>query len=268
MRRRRNITKSIIIYLVIALVGISVAYAWLSKSLTINGTAQTTASSSQDLTPSGTPQTWQNGSKLQYNFSPITLQNNSSIGYVAWKVLFPVPSDTTGVSCYNATCSYANGVITIHNASYNGTVAAGGSTSFGLSFQTATTGITTSGMTVIGDTGTYNDNQYQTLSGLTTAVSKSSGWQSGNSYIQQYNFTVSNQTGQTLSAWRIKIPWNSSTNSVAAMWNASYVVSGQYLVITSSSALANGSTASFGGQLSVPNQSWQLQQTTQGVLQQ
>jgi len=76
---------------------------------------------------------WDNG--LTEN---ITISNTGSTTVNGWSLTFTLPTGQTVTSSWNATVNPAGGQVIARNLSYNGTIAPGGSTSFG--FQATHTG--------------------------------------------------------------------------------------------------------------------------------
>ena len=72
--------------------------------------------------------------------SNITITNTGTAAINGWSLVFTLPSGQTITSAWNATTSPASGQVTATNVSYNGSIPAGGSTSFG--FQANHTGNT------------------------------------------------------------------------------------------------------------------------------
>ena len=68
----------------------------------------------------------------------LTITNTSSAALNGWRLTFTLPSGQTITSGWNATYSPASGQVTATNMSYNGALAAGGSTTIG--FQATHTG--------------------------------------------------------------------------------------------------------------------------------
>jgi len=68
----------------------------------------------------------------------LTITNTSSSALNGWRLTFTLPSGQTITSGWNATYSPASGQVTATNVSYNGALAAGGSTTIG--FQATHTG--------------------------------------------------------------------------------------------------------------------------------
>ena len=61
----------------------------------------------------------------------ITITNTGSAALSGWTLKFTFPGDQHITNAWNGTASQTGGNVTIANASYNGTIAAGGSASVG-----------------------------------------------------------------------------------------------------------------------------------------
>ncbi|MFB4271191.1 cellulase family glycosylhydrolase [Nonomuraea sp. GTA35] len=79
-------------------------------------------------TATGTVQSqWSGG----YVVQPVTVTNSGTSGITGWTVTFTLPAGHTLAGSWNATVTTSGQTVTAKNAGYNGTVAAGGNTSFG-----------------------------------------------------------------------------------------------------------------------------------------
>jgi hypothetical protein len=61
-----------------------------------------------------------------------------------WKVTLTLPGGTTITNLWNGSNSGTTGAVTVTNASYNGSLSAGGATSFGFQANGSSTGTTVS----------------------------------------------------------------------------------------------------------------------------
>jgi len=96
-------------------------------------TAPTTVAPSGGCTVANAISAWNTG--LTNN---ITITNTGSSAISGWKLAFTLPSGQSITNGWNATYSPASGQVTATNVSYNGALAAGGSTTIG--FQATHTG--------------------------------------------------------------------------------------------------------------------------------
>ena len=80
-------------------------------------------------TAEGTVQTqWSDG----YVVQPVTVTNDGGSGITGWTVTFTLPAGHTLAGSWNASLSVSGQTVTARNAAYNGTLAAGASTGFGV----------------------------------------------------------------------------------------------------------------------------------------
>ncbi|MCF6468605.1 beta-mannosidase [Nonomuraea sp. MG754425] len=80
-------------------------------------------------TAAGTVQSqWSGG----YVVQPVTVTNTGTSGVTGWTVTFTLPAGHSLAGSWNATVTSSGQTVTARNAGYNGTLAAGGSTSFGV----------------------------------------------------------------------------------------------------------------------------------------
>lgn len=235
----------------------SVGYALFSEDLQTSGTARTSAQdpSAADLAVS-TTRTINGTGPYHYQFN-VTVTNVGTLATTGWEVSVTIPAAVTGLNCWNASCQLSSLTLLFENASYNGVIAPGGSTSFGVQFTSTDGTITFNNAVATGDTGAGADSQYQVISGLTATMTPGSGWASGGKYIRQYSMNVKNNTGQRVKSWRIYVTnWDSTTHDVKALWNATYIAEPTVLKLTNGQQLENNKQASFGGQFSMPDSSW------------
>ncbi|HMS93528.1 MAG TPA: cellulose binding domain-containing protein [Candidatus Saccharibacteria bacterium] len=248
-------------FLVVPFLMMSVGYALFSQNLQIGGTARTVAQDSNgdpnapNLTVSATRSIYGTG-PFQYQFN-VTISNIGAVAATGWEVRFNVPTAVTGLSCWNASCQLSSLTLIFENASHNGAIPPGGSTSFGVQFTSTNGTLTFNDAIVIGESGAGPDSQYQVVSGLTATMTPGTGWTSGGKYIRQYSITVRNNTGQRVKGWRIYVTnWNSTTHTVESIWSATYISEPTVLKMTNGSQLENNATFSFGGQIGMPSSSW------------
>jgi endo-1,4-beta-xylanase len=102
----------------------------------LGGTATTPTTAPTTSPTTGTPagackvtyttSTWSTGYTAQ-----VTIANTSSAAVSGWSLGFTLPSGQTITNSWNATISPASGAVTAKNVSYNGSIAANASVSFG-----------------------------------------------------------------------------------------------------------------------------------------
>lgn len=264
-RRRPARMRFFVLAAAVPLLLVSVGYAVLQNSLSVEGTATTVGSIDvpDDFDTSYSMSSW-GSNPTNYNFNPFTITNTGAASSIAWTMSFDAPANMTGLSCWSSVCAYQNGRVVFDSMSYNGVLSPNGSTSFGFSFASSDPNFTPQNILVVFDDGTSNQDQYVELPGLTATFAPGNGW---GSYIRQYDVSVQNNSGQNVKSWRIEITnWVQSENAVVGMWNATYIESPDKLTIASGGALNNGASASFGGQFQSSTSSWQPVYVVKGRL--
>ncbi|OYX53834.1 hypothetical protein B7Y92_01315 [Candidatus Saccharibacteria bacterium 32-50-13] len=259
MTHRRYMTslRPFIWFLVVPFLVMSVGYALFSQDLGIGSTARTAAqnASAPNLVISATRTIYGTG-PFQYQFN-VTINNVGTVAATGWEVKLTIPTTITGLSCWNASCQLSSLTLIFENASYNGAIPPGGSTSFGVQFTSTNGTLTFNDAVVVGESGAGSDTQYQVIPGLTATMVPGKGWVSGGKYIRQYSIAVKNNTGKRVKSWRVYVTnWNNATYTVESIWNATYISEPAVLKMTNGSQLENNATFSFGGQISMPSSSW------------
>lgn len=257
-RRRSSYLKQIIVLIAIPLAISGVGYALFSQQLSINTDIRNVSySSSQNLHLSYTKAVAPAGGVYQYNINPMTVTNKGSADALSWRVTFVLPADVTNFTCTNTgiTCTRSGTTVTVINANQvTGFIPAGSTKTFVLSFRTANPVYTLENLTVSGTLAP----PYVPMGGLTLTVTEASrtwllGWR------VTYTFRVTNNTGASVSAWRIRAIPNSASYTVNSMpTTVNYVVMPTELIITSKSALANGSSFQFNGVFTMSQAGWAI----------
>jgi hypothetical protein len=255
-RRKFNASlKRALMLVAIPLALTSTGYALFSQQLSVHGTGNVpNYTSSQNLSVSYTQSSAPQG-QSQIITTTVTIKNNSGTrGVTAWNSTFDLPSGYSNLSCTNATCSQASNVNTAVNTGTNGLISPGGTVTYTFVFKYT---LQTYAFTTITVSGTLAP-VYQTMAGLTmTAVAGSRSTKKGVS-TWPYTITVSNNTGQNLSDWRIIADW-SSTETVASMpTTVNYTTTTTNITITSKSAINTGTNFVFSPSLSSTSTTWVL----------
>ena len=249
--------ETLLVFLLAPLLLVSVGYALFSQNLSLQGTSRAIVNdpAEPNLVVSSTRTVWQTGVNFNYTMS-VTVSNIGTLASTGWEIIITLPATISGLSCWNVLCSLSGTTLTMTNMSYNGSIAPGASTDFGMSFKSKNSAINFDTYDIEGDSGLESDDQYIVISGLNASFTPSGSWNSGGNHIKQYNVQVTNTTGARIKAWKIFLNWNSTSNSVVAIWNATYVAEPTVLKLSNGGQLDSGSTASFGMQLGVPTSSW------------
>lgn len=239
----------------------STGYALFSQQLTINAqTGKPAYNSSQYMYATYTKTETAQGSNTLYNFNPITITNKGVTGVTAWQLEFDVPSDASQITCpTSVTCSRSVNTETIVNGTGNGTIAAGGNTTFTFSFVSATARYTLQNIYI---SGTYST-AYQTISGLTIGNVKGTTSKKGSTTTYPYTFTVTNSTGQNLSAWQAVCTWTAlPTSTITVDTTVNYVTSSANITFSSKTALNTGSNIAFNGSFATTTSGWTISSCT------
>lgn len=254
---RHLIFRHIVMLLAVPLVLTSTGYALFSQELSVNTTTSfPTYTTSNNMAFTYTTTLGSAGQKTVFDITgTVTNQGTNSVS--SWVVMFDMPSDYSNFSCGGTVSCSTNGVAaTINNGSGNGTIAAGNSVNFTVSFRSSLTSYNLQNMSVAGTAPA----QYQPMTGLTVSISHGSSTKSKGTYYWPYTFTVTNNSGNAIQGWHIISQWNNgTTNTVSSMsTTVNYVESPTQLTILSTSGLANGSSIQFNASLTSKSSNWTL----------
>lgn len=256
-RRHHMMLRHMIALLVIPLALTGVGYALFSQELTLNSSVvKPSYTTAQGLRVTYTRTVTPINAVYTHVFSPITITNNGVSPVSAWTLVVTLPTGFTNRTCTNVTCTIAGTTLTMKNTVSNGTINPGQSVSFSMQFRSALTRYTLQNVNLSGTVVPT----YQTMPGLTVSYTKGARTKSGQYFRWVHTFTVTNNTGQTINAWRIiGTPWTSATNRVGTMdATVSYTTSTTQLTITRNAQLLNGASFVFAGRLESTNQNWVL----------
>ena len=220
----------------------SVGYALFSQQLSVTANASKPAySRSQNLSITYVKTISSAANKWNYQIN-VTIKNDGTKGVTAWKSDFSLPSDFTSLSCTNGNCTQSAGTNSATSTGTNGTIAPGGTSTYSLSFTSADPNYIFTSVSISG-TPTQS---YQTVTGLSVAAVPGNSTRKGQTYTYPYAFTVTNNSVQNLLGWRILIPWNSATNTVASIsTTVDYTITANQLTILSKQPIASNTTFQF-----------------------
>jgi hypothetical protein len=250
----------------IPLVLTSTGYALFSQQLDINAdTAKPAYSRSQNLLMTyDKVVTVFNASRWEYNLT-ITVRNEGTADINSWHLTFSIPSNANAFKCFDDTvCTLTTGSVVVDNGPSTGTIPAGGSVSFTMRYRLTTPVHTAQNINI---SGTYAPN-YQTMAGLTQSFTRGSRSKSGGVFYWPYTFTITNNTGQNISAWRILAPWDTATNALKNVpATINYFEEATQLTMLSTTGITSGGTFQFTISLGSTSNAWNLSgQTIQGAL--
>lgn len=235
----------------------SVGYALYSQNLSINTSVTKPAySSSQGLRVTYSRSVASAGSVWSHTLNPITITNNGGTAVTAWQFVFTLPSGFTNLVCTGATCTQNGQVITMVNSGTNGTINPGASVTVSLTYRTSLQQYTLQDVSISGTLALT----FQTVSGLTVSRTVGARVKSGQWYRWPYTFTVTNNSGQTIRAWRIVgTPWNATTNRVNSMTaTVNYISGASALTMDRTSNMNTGTNYVFSTNLESTDINWAL----------
>ncbi len=240
----RSTLRQLIMLLTMPLLLVSTTYALFNQELSINASGSGVSYVSNNYTLMTYNKTaTQAGSTWTYSLSPVTIKNNGVTSITAWQVVFDIPSDAPMPTCASTVlCTKSGTKVTVKNGAGNGTLTAGGSTTFSLSFTTATAAYTLQNVVI---SATY-DTAFQTIAGLSVTISNTGSKVKG-IWTWTPTITVTNNSGQSLSGWQVTVtPWSTSYSVASTMPSGlSFTTSSTQLVFTSTNTIANGTSYQF-----------------------
>lgn len=260
MFRHTGFAKQLILLLALPLAVSSTGYALFSQKLTLNNqTAKPLYNSSQYMYATYTKTESAQGANTLYTYNPTTITNKGVTGVTAWQLKFDVPADTSQLTCpTSVTCTRSVNTVTVVNGIGNGTLAAGGSTTFAFSFVSATAKYVLQNVYI---SGTYSST-YQTISGLTVSRVAGTSSKKGSTFTYPYTFTVTNSTGQNLSAWQAVCTWSALPTSSTIDTTVNYVTASANITFSSKTALNTGSNIVFNGSFVINSSTWTISTCT------
>lgn len=251
----RQYIRQIALLLAIPLVLTSTGYAVFSQQLSINTTTTfPTYTISNNMVFTYTSSVSPSGQSYIHSFTG-TIENQGTNDVNLWSVGFNMPTDFSQFSCGSTvSCSNSGNTATINNGASNGTIAPGNSVTFTFSFKTGLATYTLQNISVAG----MVQATYQQMSGLTVSYTRGARSRIAGKYYWPYTFTVTNNTGASISAWRIRAPWNSGTTNYITAIDSSvnYIAGATELTFLSTTGMANSTTFQFNTTLGAKSASW------------
>ncbi len=236
-------------------------YALFSQNLAISGTVNDPVYvATQYLFLTYTKTITTVGGLKNYSV-PMTIKNNGPTSVTAWQIKVDLPADTTIYTCpTSVTCTKAGRTLTIVNGSGNGTIAKGATRSFTMSFRTTITDYTLQNVYV---SGTYISG-FQTITGLTVGVAQGTRTKVGSVFRWPVTFTVTNNSGFTLSAWQITVPWSTARSVISMPAGVTYTTNATQLLITSTQPINTSTNYVFTATLGSTSGNWTVTATVKG----
>lgn len=257
--KRYNPIKHALLLLAVPILVASSGYALFSQQLSIDAsTAKPAYSRSQNLLLTyDKVVTVYNANRWEFNLT-FTVANQGTSGIDSWHLTFNIPSNANAFKCFDDTvCTNTSGAVVVDNGSSTGIIPAGSSVDFTMRFRLTTDTYTLQNIDI---SGTFAP-VYQTMSGLTVSYTVGTRNRHQGVYYWYYTFTVTNNTGQNLSAWRILADWDSSVNGVWANGTdntINYFEDTNQLRLISKSALANNNSFQFVADIGSTDRNWTL----------
>ena len=180
------------------------SFALFSQTLTINGNQSSVAYVSNNYTKwTYTKAATFAAGIYTYRLNPFVITNNGVTSITAWRVQFTVPNDTTAITCPTTVTCTINNTTHVVTITRTVTIAAGASSTINntgnsIRFTTATANYIPQNVVV---SATYST-AYSTIAGLTVVAT--AGPKSGGAF--PLTVTISNNSGQPISGWRVTIP--------------------------------------------------------------
>lgn len=245
------------VLIIIPLTLTSVGYALFSQNLSVNTTTiKPSYSSSEGLRVTYSRSVAPVGGNWTHTLNPITITNYGGVGVTDWRFVFTLPEGFTNLSCTNATCTINGQVVTMVNTGTNGTIIPAGSISVSMSYTTSLQRYTLQDVSISGTLALT----FQNMAGLTVSRTVGARTKLGQWYRWPYNFTVTNNTGLTLRAWRITgTPWNTSSNRVNSITaTVNYISGASSLTMDRTATFATGTNYAFTANLESTDINWAL----------
>ena len=254
--RHTSFVKQLALLMALPLAVSSTGYALFTQQLSINTQANKPLySSSQSLRATYTKTEAPSGNTLLYTYNPMTVTNTGSVAVTAWQLKFDPPAGFSQLSCdATVTCTTSAGTVTVVNKAANGTINPGGNIQFSFTYKSSTPNYTLQNIYVSGTLAPV----FQTMAGLTVGFVKGTATKKGNTWTYPYTFTVTNSSGQNVSAWRAICTWNAPSTSSTVSTTVNYVTTASNITFTSKTALNTGSNIVFTGSFTSTSTTWTI----------
>lgn len=252
-KRHRGLFRHSLALILLPVFLMGVAYALLSQNLSIHGAASDVGyiASQSLLATYGKTETFSGGS---YTYSiTMTVKNNGSASVSNWSLGFAVPTDTTSLSCpASVSCSLSGQTATITDIVPATVLVAGSSKIFTFNFTSATPQYTLQSVTIQGTPVIT----LQPISGLTVQKVAGTRIKQGKNYTYPYTFTVTNTSGNTVTAWQVVANYSRLPTATTVDTTVGYTTSAAAVTFTSLTSLANGSSITFNASFKTKLATW------------
>lgn len=253
-RKHNAAIRDIVMIAAIPLVLMSTGYALFTQKLTVTANSSgVTYTSSQNLSVRYAKTVTQAGGSWNYSLL-FTVTNNGTSSIGSWQTGYDLPTGSTSLICTSVTCTQAGLVVTASSTAGNGTLIAGGQTTFTVTF---TAPLASSVLQNLKVSGLYAST-YQTIAGLTMTATPGTRTKAGKNYYWPYTIVVTNNSAFNVGSWRITADWGAA-NSVQTMpTTVNYTTTVSQIVITSKTSVAKNSTFQFVPSLGSTSTAWAL----------
>lgn len=254
--RHTSFIKQLALLLTLPLAVSSTGYALFTQQLSISTQAtKPLYSSSQSLRATYTKTEAPSGNTLLHTYNPMTITNTGSGAVTAWQLKFDPPAGFSQLSCpATVTCTTSGATVTIVNRAANGTINPGGNVQFSFTYKSSTPNYTLQNIYISGTLAPV----YQTMAGLTVGFVKGTATKKGKTWTYPHTFTVTNSSGQNVSAWRAICTWNAQPATSTISTTVNYVTSASNITFTSKTALNTGSNIVFTGSFTSTSATWAI----------
>ncbi|NCU37587.1 hypothetical protein EOL96_00790 [Candidatus Saccharibacteria bacterium] len=199
-----------------------------------------------------TPTVTQTGQKWAHSISMV-VTNTGTLDVESWQVKVDIPADQSQLSCpATVSCSVVGTTLRVANGTTNGTIIGGDSLTIVWSYVTALDAYILQNVFVSG----VRPSNFAPISGLTASYTQGSRTKSANIYSWPVTFTVTNNSGQNITAWQLSQDWSTAESVGTMPITVTYVASPPTLVITSTTGVNNGSNFQFTATLRSTNRNW------------
>ncbi len=214
LQRHRPFLRQLGLLVMMPFLVMGMSYALFSQNLTVNGNESSVAYVSNNYTTWTYTKTATLAAGIYtYRLNPFVIKNNGVTSITAWRVTFVVPADTTAITCpTTVVCSINNTTHTV-TITRTVTIAKGASSTINntgnsIRFTTATANYIPQNVVV---SATYATT-YVAITGLTVVAT--AGTKVGGAF--PLTVTISNNSGQPISGWRVTVPTTRTCTSTVA----------------------------------------------------
>ena len=254
IRRKKMSFKIMIIVFVISTFTLSVGYSLLYETLSVEGIGNLILENDEEITSdylkfTHTSNSWYSDGKYYYQIDGI-LENISQYTIEDWKIELQFPQSLTLQGGWNGEFSVNQNSLIITPVVYNKTINPNSSISIGFQISILSDVLNIDKIILKGspigtsngddqdidkptdpkddedipDTPTDTDDpkEYDKIESISISTELKAEWQSGNIYISQHDFTITNSTELIVEDWIIKIKLPSNVN-FSQIWGGNYI---------------------------------------------